>query len=116
MGEEPIGSAVAETCPSMAIESKLTLDCQKLKDQLNKEDAATMAMDANLMVSTGHDDSKKLKYLLNKKEATLMLVATVSKKNQAPQAKLPSLTSLQLCFLAAASEGDSEGLTHLLSR
>ncbi|TVU22559.1 hypothetical protein EJB05_32268, partial [Eragrostis curvula] len=131
-GEEPTGSTMVESSPSVAMEAKLMLssgqgDCQKLKDLLKKASATPMVavmafssgkeppssaeaakaptvdMDARLMVSTGHGDCQKLKNLLNKKDATITVVVTAS-CYQDSKAKL-ALTSSQLRLLAAASEG-----------
>jgi hypothetical protein len=126
------------------MEAKLMLssshaDCQKLKDLLSKESATPMlavmaliskgnepsssaagakppavAMDAKLMVSTGHGECQELKNLLNKKDATITMVITTSCA-QDSKAK-PSLNRTELRLLAAASEGDLEGLKALLGR
>jgi hypothetical protein len=114
-------------------------DCQKLKDLLGKESATPMvavtafiskgnepsssaagakppaeAMDAKLMVSRGHGECQELKNLLNKKDATITMVMTTSCA-QDSKAKL-SLNSSELRLLAAASEGNLEGLKALLCR
>jgi hypothetical protein len=126
------------------MEAKLMLssshaDCQKLKDLLSKESATPMlavmaliskgnepsssaagakppavAMDAKLMVSRGHGECQELKNLLNKKDATITMVITTSCA-QDSKAK-PSLNRTELRLLAAASEGDLEGLKALLGR
>jgi hypothetical protein len=122
------------------MEAKLMLssshaDCQKLKDLLSMEGATPMtvlmaafiskkgnepcssaagakppavAMDAKLMVSRGHDECHELENLLNKKDATITCA-------QDSKAK-PSLNSSELRLLAAASQGDLEGLKALLGR
>jgi hypothetical protein len=93
----------------------------KGKDPSSSAAAAktTIGTDAKFfMVSTDHDECEKVNSLLNNKDATIvMLVAsTVSSKNQQASEAKPSLTSMQLRFLAAASDCDLEGLTHILSR
>jgi hypothetical protein len=93
----------------------------KGKDSSSSAAAAettSTATDAKLMVSTGHDECEKaLNNLLNNKDATtVMVVATVSSKNQQASEAKPSLTRMQLRFLAAASHGDLDELTRILSR
>ncbi|KAJ1269799.1 hypothetical protein BS78_06G005200 [Paspalum vaginatum] len=90
------------------------------EQQLPTSSATTMnapavaTLNAKLMVATSRGDCQGLKDLMNKEDATSMVVVMATNQAEAP--KLPTLASIHPLLAAAACQGNWKELNFLLNR